>query len=204
MALATRLDPIRKDFEIILAEELSPQGRSKAFANFARVQLHDAQEINRRALGRVPEHETYVDNRKSENLDAAQRLIVFEFDLMEDSFIWIHQMLQKHSPYKTGRYRNNHFFFVDGVEADPTAAQTIDREAFFINAVPYARKIGRGLSRQAPDGVYQVVAKMAQRRFGNSLRIKFSYRNLSGVVPRGPNALAATEVRQPSIVITPR
>ena len=61
-----------------------------------------------------------------------------------------------------------------------------------------------GLSNQAPDGVYQVVAKMAQRRFGNSLRIKFSYRNLSGVVPRGPNALAATEVRQPSIVITPR
>jgi hypothetical protein len=60
----------------------------------------------------------------------------------------------------------------------------------FVSTVPYARKIERGLSPQAPDGVYQVVAVLAQKRFGNVARIRFSYRALPGV-----------EGRQPAIII---
>ncbi len=199
MPIATKLDPLRKDFQIIVDDALSDKGKSAAIANFARIQLKDGQEINRRALGRVPDHETYVDGRRSENLESVNPrngMIVFEFDLNEDAFIWINEMLMKHSPVLTGQYRASHLFFVDGSQANPTEAQLIENEAYFINAVPYARKIERGLSNQAPDGVYQVIADMAKRRFSNSLRIQFSYRSLTSGKTRSD--------RQPAIVIRPR
>jgi hypothetical protein len=199
MPIATKLDPIRKDFQIIVDEALSDKGKSAAIASFARAQLKDGQDINRRALGRVPDHETYVDGRRSENLESVNPrngMIVFEFDLQEDAFIWIHEMLMKHSPILTGQYQASHLFFVDGSREDPTRAQLIENEAYFINAVPYARKIERGLSNQAPDGVYQVVADMAKRRFSNSLSIRFSYRSLA--VGKGKLD------RQPAIVLKPR
>ena len=54
-------------------------------------------------------------------------------------------------------------------------------EYVFINTQPYARKIegtgGRRMAPQAPDGVYQAVATLAQRRFGNIARITFSLPN---------------------------
>lgn len=208
MTVATKISPIRKDFQVILSEELSPRGRSLALAGFARGELIKAQEQNRKALGRVPEHETYVDGRKGAALESVRPergLIVFEFDLQEDAFIWIHQMLVKHSPLgpgKDGHYRDSHLFLVDGHEADPTQPQLIENEAVFVNHKAYARKIegdkraGRKpISRQAPDGVYQVIADMAKRRFGNSLSIRFGYRSLL--------TKAGTD-RQPAIVIKPR
>ena len=52
-------------------------------------------------------------------------------------------------------------------------------EYVFINTVPYARKIERGSSSQAPDGVYQAVAMLARDRFGNVARITYLVPDLS-------------------------
>jgi hypothetical protein len=46
----------------------------------------------------------------------------------------------------------------------------------FINTQPYARKLEKGASSQAPDGVYQSVAVLASRRFGNIAKVRFGYR----------------------------
>ena len=49
-----------------------------------------------------------------------------------------------------------------------------------LNAQPYARKIERGQSDQAPDGVYEGVATLAKRRFGNVAFVGFGYRSFPG------------------------
>jgi hypothetical protein len=46
----------------------------------------------------------------------------------------------------------------------------------FVNVQPYARKIERGESPSAPEGVYEAVATLARQRFGNVARIRFEYR----------------------------
>ncbi len=53
-------------------------------------------------------------------------------------------------------------------------------EYAFLNTQPYSRKIERGESPQAPEGVFQVVATLAQSRFGNIAKITFSYRAVMG------------------------
>ena len=88
----------------------------------------------------------------------------------------------------------------------------------FLNAQSYARKIERGQSSQAPDGVYEAVAAMAARRFGNVARIRFGFRSVQegALVPnaevsalrrdlgrRGASEVVKREreTRQPAIIV---
>ena len=82
----------------------------------------------------------------------------------------------------------------------------------FLNTQPYARKIEgyRGLggvvhrapsSPQAPDGVYQAVATLAQRKFGNVAKITFSYRTAIGGEIIGGKAGDRSKLRNPAIVV---
>jgi hypothetical protein len=68
-------------------------------------------------------------------------------------------------------------------------------EYTFINTVPYARKIERGSSRQAPDGVYQAVANLARRKFTKLAKITFSYRTVLG------GTGGAKSERNPAIIV---
>ena len=85
-----------------------------------------------------------------------------------------------HSPVLTGRFAKSHELFADGVDTENPNIAPPAEEYVFLNTQPYARKIERGRSPQAPDGVYQAVATLAQRRFGNIARITFSYREVRG------------------------
>lgn len=231
MSVRVRVDPIDRDIQILLADTLSPQARSKMVADLARQQLAEAEEINRAALGRVPQHETFVDRRATEDLESVNPdhgEIVFEFDILLDLFSWIANELEKHSPVgqgpdarpgHPGLYKASHAFFADGELIEPGANVPEADRYVFVNVQPYSRKIERGLSRQAPDGVYQVVATLASRRFGNVATIRFGYEvPLGGAI----NAWAQTTKlvrkgramkpadraewlrRQPAIVITVR
>jgi hypothetical protein len=88
-----------------------------------------------------------------------------------------------------------------------------------VNTQPYARKIERGHSKQAPNGVYETVAHLAARRFGNMARIRFGYRSpLFGSIkewagrtrlqPKGRRRTGSSRqdwlTRQPAIIVTPR
>lgn len=219
--VSTRIEPIDRSIVLAIRDGESPAERGRRLAGYARSALADAQEINRRAIGVVPPHVTFVDGRQGAPLESVKPdgVIVFEFDLLNDLFAWIGDMLVRHSPILTGAYQDSHAFFADGLEISPGASPPPAEEYVFLSTVPYARKIERGQSSQAPEGVYEAVAAMAKARFGNLARIRFSYRSAQmSYVPGArnrqeraalrsqPARLSAMRMerasRQPAIVIT--
>jgi hypothetical protein len=197
MAIRTRFEPIDRDIAAIIARDLSPEAESKALASFARERLAEADAQNAKAFGFPPPHETYVDGRKGAPLESVRPrgTILFEFELLVDLFEWIEAQLILNSPVRTGRFARSFVFFIDGVEADPKRVPRSGfNEAVFLNTTEYARKIERGLSKQSPDGVFEAVATLAKRRFGNIAKVRFSYRS-----PISPKSHVD---RTPAIVIT--
>lgn len=196
-------------------------------ADFAREQLVNVQDINRSALGEFPTYRVFVDGVETSALDrvSPNGTIIFDFDLGVGIVSFIHKLLMETSPVKKGVYQRSHAIYADGLEVDdPRNAEDAD-EVVILSLVPYARKIeGTGRrppqSRQAPNGVYQVVAEMAKRRFGNLARVAFAYRDVIG----GASSLAgwaavnasrkdgeakqrrqlAKNMRQPAIIIRSR
>lgn len=224
MAIRSRIETFDRDIELILSNDLSPKARSEKLALFAKQELGSAEARNQRALGYVPPHETFVDGRQGAPVETVRPdgVVIYEFSLIETALAVIAEMLIMASPVLTGQFMSSIALFADGDEVTPgqrpppTAA-----EYAFAPSVPYARKIERGLSNQAPDGVFQVTAALASRRFGNIARIRFGYRSLdAGAVGgwaatasaralakrvRGGNPAGHTEwlTRQPAVIITP-
>jgi hypothetical protein len=183
--LSVRLDPIEKDIALIL-DELSPEGQSAQLRASAEEALRDGQETNRRALGYVPTHDTFVDGAKRGDLSGVtgNSIVLYEFHLLVDIIQWVDEQLIIHSPVgstpKSPEYSKSHVWFADGVEFDDVANPPPAEGYVVLNATPYARKIERGLSSQAPEGVYQGVATLAKRRFGNIAYVGFGYRSFPG------------------------
>lgn len=226
MPVTVKIDALDRDIAVIFREDLSPEGRSAALAGFARDQLADSETTNERALGYVPPVTTVVDGREGAQPESVKPdgVIVFEFNLLEDLFAWIGEELVKHAPVGGGKdkhaglFARSFIFLADGQQVDPGAPAPQATEYVFVNSQPYARKLEQGASPQAPDGVFEAVATMASRRFGNLARIRFAYRPLVGgatalehwashtTLARKRRGVRDTEWnrRQPAIVITLR
>ncbi|MHB2265663.1 hypothetical protein [Aliihoeflea sp. PC F10.4] len=217
MTVRARIPTINRDIELMIAETLSPEAQGQHLADYAREQLIVAQDQNRAALGRVPTHETFVDGQERNDIGEvrANSQITFEFALLGEVLEWIGEQLVANSPVLSGRYANSHRVFADGVEAVPGAVPLDASEFVFVNIMPYARKIERGQSPQAPDGVYEAVSAVASRRFGNIARVRFSFRSIQNggmqaYVPVNRQSSAETraahrretDTRQPAIVVT--
>ena len=181
MAFVIRVEPIDRDIAVIVNDNLSPKAQSAALADFARQSLAEAEKENESALGAVPPHDTFVDGTqgKSEDEVRPDGVIVYEFKLVTDVIAWIDQELIAHSPVKTGRYQRSHALYADGVETDPDSPVLATRYVF-LNTQPYARKIERGESKAAPEGVYEGIATSAAARFGNIAKVSFDYRSAPG------------------------
>ena len=178
---AVRLDPIARDIALIIDEELSSEAQGRKLAEAAQAALVDAQAINRQALGYIPDHDTFVDGSRRQDLSTVRggSIVTFEFHLLTDVIQWVDEQLIIHSPVKSERYARSHVWFADGVEFDPL--RPIPAEEYIVlNSQPYSRKIERGQSTQAPDGVYEAVGTLAKRRFGNIAYVGFSYRSFPG------------------------
>ncbi|WP_342152322.1 hypothetical protein [Methylorubrum sp. SB2] len=181
MAL-TRFKSSGLDVRLTVAASLSPERRRALIAERAREGLRESQEINRAALGHVPGHDTFVDGRAEAPLSTVnpdRGVIVFRFHLLRQVIQWVDEMLIVHSPVLTERYARSHIWFADDREMDPLNPPPAE-QYIVMNAQPYARKLERGASKQAPDGVYESVATMAQKRFGQVAYIGFSYRSMLG------------------------
>lgn len=183
MAVTLKLEPLDRDIAFIADQTLSPAAQAKALKDFADEALADAEATNLTALGYVTPHDTFVDGVPSGPAYTVRpdSVIIFAFHLAEDLFTFIHWLLVAKSPVRTGRFRQSHVLLADGEEVDPEGEIPIAGEYAFVNTQPYARKIERGLSKQAPEGVYEVVASMARARYSNVAQIKFSYRSLGAV-----------------------
>ncbi|HVL73890.1 MAG TPA: hypothetical protein VM434_18615 [Beijerinckiaceae bacterium] len=184
----TKIQVVDRDINVLFPGFMDDKAISAEFARFARQEFGTAQAQNKTVLGRAPPHETYVDGVKGASEDAVKPdgRIVYEFELLDEMYDWIRAQLEKHSPVgKTddhrpghpGLYRATHVLIANGEVIEPGEPVPAAEEAFFVSLVPYARKIERGLSPQAPQGVYEAVAALAQQRFGNFAKIRFSYRS---------------------------
>lgn len=218
--VAVKFQPIERDLLFQAAADMQPEGRSKALAAFARGEILAAAGTNEAALGHPVPYDTFVDGTPSSDLDRVtpDGTIVAEFSLGTDLVQWIYDQLVANSPKRSGRYRASHLIYADGAEV-ATPDDTVGADEIVITAVvPYARKIERGLSKQAPDGVYQGVAAAAAKRFGNLAKIKFTYRAPVGgatsletwakkqasrvKVRKNQRRQYLKNVQQPSVVIT--
>jgi hypothetical protein len=179
--MAERLSPLARDIELLFAEELSEEAKGRALTEYATQALREGEAVNQRALGYVPDHDTFVDGGKRESLDrlTGSSRVMFEFHLLVDVIEYVDEQLILHSPVRSERYARSHVWFADDAEMDPRKPPPAE-EYVVLNAQPYARKIERGLSPQAPDGVYEGVAALAKRRYGNVAYVGFSYRSFPG------------------------
>jgi hypothetical protein len=186
--ITTSIDPLDKDIALILAQDLSPAARSKAFGAYAREVIDETDAHNDSAVGRDVTYETFVDGARSDALETAKSTIVAEWDLLTDSFEWIEEQLILHSPRGpdvNGHYGEVHVFLADGVKADPARPPPDMEEGIFVNAKPYARKLEKLYA------VYETVAALAASRFGKSARVRYTFATYAGQ-------------RQPAISIRPR
>lgn len=198
--MLSKVEPLEKDIELLIAQDLSPAAQSRMLAEFAMETFAEVEQSNTEALGHPPRSERFVDGREgaSETEVRPGGTIVYEFELVSEVFAWIATELERHSPVGHGKdkhpglYKRSHVFFADGVEADAFNPPAGTQQGIFSNAQPYARKIDRGLSPQQPEGVYEVVTSMASRRFGNIVKVQFSYRTV------------AKGERNPAIIVTVR
>lgn len=185
MTVITKVEPLDEDIRIVISDLLSPEAQSAAFADFATQALADAEATDAQALGYTPTHTTFVDGGETDDLSSVRPngTIVFVFDIVLDVLTWLDEQLQLHSPVGSGRdphpglYKKSHVLYADGTEVDITAKPVpVASEYVFLNTTDYTRKIEAGESPQAPDGVYEGLASMANSKFGNIAAIKFSYR----------------------------
>jgi len=203
MKLQTRVQPIARDLELMMKDGLGDKARSAMLAAFAAETIEEASAQNKQVLGVVPPHEIFVDGREGAPLASVKPdgVIRAEYQLVNEALAWISTQLQLHSPVLSGRYAKSHELFADGVDTENPNLAPPAEEYVFINIQPYARKIERGQSSQAPDGVYQAVATLARRRFGNVAKIDFSYRTaIGGAIIGGRKGDRASE-RNPAIIV---
>ena len=223
MGVSIKVDPFDRDIDVLISNLLSPKAQSTELARFARRELESGQERNRAALGYLPTHETTVDQKRGAPLESVRPdgTIIFEFALIETLLDFVGEMLIRHSPVKTGQFQGSFALFADGVAVEPGSIPQGAAEYAFINTQPYARKIERGLSPQAPEGVMHVVSVLANRRYGNIATARFGYRSLpSGAIGAWAGARSAQALakrirggserlhpewltRQPAIIILP-
>ena len=180
MTITTKVDPVARTNQVLVDETLGPEARASALADFAEEEFARADAENRQSTGRTVPHRTFVDGVEGRAVASvsADGTIVYAWQLVDDLLAWIAEELERSSPKKSGLYAASHILFADGIEV-PAGGQIPDAAEYsFVNAQPYARKIERGLSPSAPDGVYEAVAVLARRRFGNVASVKFSFRSL--------------------------
>ncbi|WP_296741446.1 hypothetical protein [Mesorhizobium sp.] len=189
MPVRTKIEPIAKDISIVVNEMLTPAAQSRAVADFARGEIAQADDLNRRILGRLPPKTVTVDGRVGASLESVNPngLIVAEWDIGNDVLAWIGQTLLDRSPRLSGDYRKGHTLFADGVEIALGEQIPNATEFVFINLVPYARRLevgktesGRDFLISVPNRIYQRTYKDAKARFGNIAKITFGYETQIG------------------------
>jgi hypothetical protein len=189
--------PLKVKVENLIPDELlddvKGEGLSRAIADFAQEEIEDAKATNRQALGYDPPVKIFVERTEGAALKSVKPngVIIAEFKLMNSVLSWIYANLVRHSPIGPdtgGHYYQQHSLYADGQKINPEGQIPAAAEYVFINAMPYARKLETGSSSKAPNGVYQVVATLAQREFRNEASITFAYRM----------------VHNPSIIVRPK
>lgn len=165
------------DLAALVARDLAPAARSRLVAEAARRDIGLIETAGRSGAPDAPRAKVLVDGREGapfESVNPDRGTIVVRLGQVGEVLALIHALLVQHSPRLTGAYAASHKLFADGVEVDP-ANPPAAGSYLFVSTSPYARRIERGESSQAPEGVYESVAVLAGRQFGNVAAIEFGF-----------------------------
>jgi hypothetical protein len=211
VAIRARIDPVEVTTVAKIEAELSLPDQRRAAAALARHGIEDAKEKNRQILGRVPRYVNMVDGQRGaplESVNPAGGQIITEFELAVDVMHWIADALLAASPEVSGEYKRGHTLFADGIEVPLGGTIHDAQEYVFTNQVPYARKIeigttksGRAFVIQVPNRIYERTANVAKQRFGNILKISFTYRGIVGGRTGSGRRFNRSGARSPAIVL---
>jgi hypothetical protein len=182
--ISARLQPLARELELAVRDDLAPAERSRLIAETARADILEIDRANDAAVGADVKYKTFVDGRQGaplESVNPDHGTIAASWDLGTDVVAIIGDLLRQHSPVGSGRdphpglYRDSHILFADGVQVKSADPKNPAKEWAYISSVPYARKLEK---RQA-DGIYEAVAALARQRFGNQAKISFAFRSLA-------------------------
>ena len=181
---------------VAVVGKFKEQDLPKIHARVARQELE-------RVLSAAPApYTTFVDGREGAALESVKPggQILFKFNRQNDVLQWIFSEVVARSPIGPDipphlHYYQDHEIFVDGALIKTSRSSTFigtdivlkpNSVVEFVNTRPYARRLENGWSRQAPNGVYEIVALAAQRRFPGT-RIQFDYVSMPGLKYRYPS-----------------
>lgn len=163
--------PLRK--EMLRRATQEAFGRHRA-ENYAALGVALPEEIRTDGVpNKRPEDMVIGGNATLTTGQPADRIIPFTLELLER----VSPRGRSNSKPESKRYAKNHAVFVDGQRIEPPYLLPPGwTRLVFANLVPYARKIERGLSKQRPNGVYEIVVyPEVQREFGDVYEVSFAY-----------------------------
>jgi hypothetical protein len=182
MAVKVRIEPLGPAIEALIDRTLSPKAQTMAFRKFAEKEIQKADNINRTALGRIPEKVIYVDGRISDTLEGLKvpGSVVVEYEIVSDLVEQIMIYLRRTAPVLTGRFRDTIWIYADGVRVTDPAQTVGASEIIIAPTVAYARKIERGQGK-FPGKLFENAAKYAQKKFrGGGVSVKFTFADIIG------------------------
>lgn len=213
MAKGMTVSEVRSQFKAV-KEQLSPEALGKLIAKQALAMASRVEDGHRQQLGTTFPRTQIVDGVIGGRLEAGRQVIVFRWSVQPFIVRWIIDELRRRSPRLTGKYSQSHRLLINGNEVDPADFSQFrpDDEVAIVSLLPYARKIERGQSRQAPKGVYELAAMAARVKFGAGsaapFAIDFTYREYLGYEVGKPKrkskSAEASRRRFPTITIRPR
>lgn len=186
--------------------QLTGEPRRQQLIRLARAAIDEAAAFNRAAIGHDIDRVVIVDGRRGVAIDAVRPggTVVALFDVHTAAIDFTYETLLKLSPVDESEdadsivYKDNHRLLVNGQEVGPPPVEIgVDDVVTFVNLLPYARRLERGYSDQAPNGIYEVASAIVKARFGNIVDVRFSYGSFSG-------AGADAEQRYPMIRLSPK
>jgi hypothetical protein len=167
------------EFQALIDSTLSEQAQQKIFNDAVERIEQTTKQIDEAALGHPVEVQATVIGPLSVEL---------YFLIGDDVIKYIAEQLAMNSPRGSGADKHpGQYIAANTILADGVAV-TLDslpqaKVYMFVNITPYAEKIEHGESSQAPNGVYEVTANSAQRKFPSSQIAFVDYMDTDGKHP---------------------
>lgn len=107
--------------------------------------------------------------------------IVYSFNWLPEIAAYALAFVEERSPVASGRFRRSWFVMVNGALVTDFEAVPLDAEIIITNDQPYARKIEVGhMKMRVPPGIVEDAQQAVMRRYGNIVKARKRFINLSG------------------------
>jgi len=171
----------------LMKSHLQGEERRRALAKLALQAGNEAAAKNRSALGMDVDQDTIVDGRRGAPVASVKAggTVVHLFAVQQAAVVYTRDVLIGLSPVDYIDpddivYRDHHRMLVNGEDVEPGYSVRPDDVVTFVNLLAYSRRLEKGHSDQAPDGVYEVASEIVRARFGSIVNIRFSYGSFVG------------------------